>query len=208
MEVRFSGASDPAAGARRAADRPNEVQGFGPGKERLLMFRGTTAMWTMVAILAWAGAVAAAPRQIPTVQISAEGQIAAPPVAVWAYMTSGKNAAAWCPEWKSPSNGSVKLEKVGDVLDFTDQWGNKGRSIVTYIMKDRELRVANEPDDGSYMCQTKLVLTSDPGGTKIRYDEQYTDASAPESLKTTAAQVETEMQKTLAALKKAVEKKN
>lgn len=171
------------------------------------MFRKATLMWTILLALTWVAAGMAGPRQVPTVQLSAEAEIAAPPAAVWAFMTSGKNAVTWCPAWKSEKNVAVTIAKVGDVLDYSDEWGKNGRSVVTYMVKDKELRVAHEPNDGSYMCQARLVLTPAGSGTKVRYEEQYTDASEAKDLAATAAKVEAEMNQTLADLKKGVEKK-
>ena len=61
---------------------------------------------------------------------------------------------------------SLFLTRVGDVLDYTDEWGNGGRSVVTYLKKNAELRVAHEPASGAYMCQGKLILTTTGEGTK------------------------------------------
>jgi hypothetical protein len=145
-------------------------------------------------------------KQVPVVRLEAHAEISAPPAAVWKHMTTGKNLVTWCPVWKSPSNAKINISKVGDVLDFTDQWGGGGRSIVTYLDLDKEIRVAHEPTDGSYLCQSRLVLAPAGSGTRVAYMEQYTDESSAEDLKATAAKVEEEMKETLAALKKLVEK--
>jgi uncharacterized protein YndB with AHSA1/START domain len=144
-------------------------------------------------------------RQIPVVRHTMKGEIAAPPAAVWAQLTKGKNLVTWCPVWKSPANAKVVLAKVGDVLDYTDEYGNGGRSVVTYLVPNKEIRVAHEPNDGSYVCQARLVLTPRGKGTEIEYVEQYTDESAPADLEATAKKMEAEMSETLAALKKGAE---
>jgi len=145
--------------------------------------------------------------QVPVVRLHAEAEIAAPPATVWAHLTTGKNLVTTCPVWKSARNAAVSLAKVGDVLDFTDEWGNGGRSVVTYIVKGKELRVAHEPNKGDYMCQAKLILTPTATGTKVDYWEQYTDESSATDMDATAGKMETEMAQTLAAVKQGCEKK-
>ena len=150
---------------------------------------------------------ASAWKQVPVVRHTVEADVAASPAAVWTAMTTGKNLVTWCPEWKNPSNAAIRLSKVGDVLDFTDAWGNGGRSVVTFIAPQKEIRVQHEPTSGAYICQAKLSIVPTKTGTHVTYTEQYSDESAPADLQATAAKVDTEMAATLAALKKAVEKR-
>ncbi len=149
---------------------------------------------------------ASAWKQVPVVRHTVEADVAASPAAVWTAMTTGKNLVTWCPEWKSPSNAAIRLTKVGDVLDFTDAWGNGGRSVVTYIARNKEIRVQHEPTNGTYICQAKLSIAPTKAGTHVIYLEQYSDESTPADLEATAAKVDAEMAATLAALKKAVER--
>jgi len=109
--------------------------------------------------------------------------------------------------WKAPANAKVNLSKVGDVLEFTDQWGNGGRSIVTFLKANEEVRVAHEPTDGSYLCQARVLLTPSGSGTTVRYIESYTDESPAKDLEATAAKVQADMTSTLASLKQGAEKK-
>jgi uncharacterized protein YndB with AHSA1/START domain len=160
-----------------------------------------------LATAAWCAVASAKHVQVPVVRFNAEIEVSAPPSAVWSYMTTGKNLATWCPMWKSAGNARSGLNKVGDVLDFTDPWGNGGRSIVTYSVKDKEMRIAHEPTKGDYMCQAKFILTPTGSSTRVEYWEQYTDESKPEDMEATAKKMEADMQETLAALKRGVEKK-
>jgi len=170
-----------------------------------LLARWTPAV-TGVTVLALAtAAFAGPPTTVPTVRLTATTEIAAKPTAVWDYMTSGATLVTWCPYWKSPDNKNVDLDAVGAVLEFTDDWGGGGRSIVTYLDPGKELRVAHEPNDGSYMCQSKLVLTPGESGTKVVYDEQYTDDQDAKNREATAAKMQTSMEETLATLKSGVE---
>ncbi len=160
-----------------------------------------------LALTAWLSVAAAKHVQIPVVRFHSEVEVAAPPSAVWAWMTSGKNLVTWCPQWKSAKNSSSNLSHLGEVLDYTDEWGNGGRSVVTYSAKDKELRVAHEPNKGDYMCQAKFMLSPTAAGTRVEFVEQYTDESKPDDMEATAKKMEAEMQETLASLKRGVEKK-
>ena len=167
--------------------------------------------WATLAALACLAALVSSAlakhAQVPVVRLHSQAEIAAPPAAVWAHLTSGKSLVTWCPVWKNGKNAAVNLTRVGDVLDYSDEWGNGGRSVVTYLVRGKELRVAHEPDKGDYMCQAKIVLTPTAGGTRVDYWEQYTDESAPKDMEATAAKMETEMTGMLAAVKKGCEKK-
>lgn len=161
-----------------------------------------------VALVACAAASARAVwKQVPVVRHTSEVDIKATPAAIWTRLTAGKNLATWCPVWKAPANARITLTKVGDVLDFTDEWGNGGRSVVTYLARNKELRVVHEPSNGSYLCQAKLVLEPKGAVTHVTFVEEYTDESKAEDLKATAEKMEAEMGATLAALKKAAEGK-
>jgi len=169
------------------------------------MSRTKVVMACSAAALTLASAGRAEMKRVPVVRLHAVTEVAAPASAVWAYLVQGKSLATWCPIWKSAADSRTTLTRVGDVLDFTDEWGNNGRSVVTYLVKDKELRVAHEPHDGSYMCQAKIVLSPGDKGTTIHYWDQYTDESAEKDLQATACKMETEMEQALAVLKKGVE---
>lgn len=172
--------------------------------------------WTIAAVLfavpvlfAGSGAVIAEARtsETPLVRIELTSTINAKPDAVWKWLVKGKNLVTWCPVWKSEANTKVDLSKVGDTLDFTDQWGNGGRSIVTFLIEKKELRVAHEPADGSYLCQSRVVLTPSGSGTNLKWVEQYSDASIAADKAATATKMETDIAANLVALKAAIEKK-
>jgi uncharacterized protein YndB with AHSA1/START domain len=152
-----------------------------------------------------AGSAAGEMSEISTVRLSAEIQTDASPDVVWKALTTGSSLVTWCPYWTSPANGEAQLDAVGDVLVFTDEWGNGGQSVVTFLDPGRELRVAHEPTDGSYMCQAKLMLTPGEHGTAITYIEQYTDESSAEDREATAQSMQAQMVETLKALKKNAE---
>ena len=158
-----------------------------------------------LATLVLATVARAAHQQVPVIRVHAETEVLASPGRVWAQITTGRNLVTWCPQWKSPKNAGVFLTRVGDVLDYTDEWGNGGRSVVTYLKKNAELRVAHEPASGAYMCQGKLILTPTDHGTNVALWDQYTDESPPADAAATAEKMEKELAETLAALKKGCE---
>ena len=150
-------------------------------------------------------AAVATTRTVPAVRISEEVDVSAPPAKVWKSLTEGRNLVTWCPLWKSDANRAANLAKVGDTLVFSDTMGGGGTSIVTYLQPARELRVAHEPADGSYLCRSKVVLTPAKGGTHVAWQEEYTDESSDTDRDATAAKVTGDMQAFLQELRKNAE---
>jgi uncharacterized protein YndB with AHSA1/START domain len=134
------------------------------------------------------------------VRITVVEEMSAPPAAVWTALTTGASLVTWCPVWKAPANAEVKLTRVGDTLEFLDEWGNGGRSIVTFLEPNRELRVAHEPTTGEYLCQVRVQLEAKGSGSTVTYMEQYSDDSSDEDRIATAGKTEAAMKSTLAAL--------
>ena len=168
--------------------------------------RRTRLAVTVAALLGgavvFASAAHAEHTQVPVMRVHAEAEVMAKPGVVWAHLTTGRNLVTWCPQWKSPKNASAFLTRVGDVLDYTDEWGHGGRSVVTYMKRNEELRVAHEPSNGDYMCQAKLILTPTEHGSKVAMWDQYTDESSQADVAATADKMEKELAETLAALKR------
>lgn len=160
-----------------------------------------TLLLLSLALLWPAEPVGAEVRTIPVVSITAEVTINASPAAVWAQLTEGKNLVVWCPVWKNGKNATVRLTRVGDSLDFTDAWGNGGRSIVTYFAPAKELRVAHEPENGSYLCQARVTLAATGATTRLSWVERYTDESAEADRNATATRMSADMNTTLQTLK-------
>ena len=143
--------------------------------------------------------------EVRMVRLTDEVEISAAPADVWLQMTSGASLIAWCPYWRSEANAKVTIEKVGDVLEFNDEWGNTGRTVITFVEKDRELRMVHEPADGSYVCHATLTLKAVGDDTVVSYVEQYTDESKPADASATAVKMGEQMAATLQALKRSIE---
>ncbi|MBI1798167.1 MAG: SRPBCC family protein [Candidatus Eisenbacteria bacterium] len=171
---------------------------------RKIVLLATSVFAVNTVLAAGAGAET---KQIPMVSIHSEMQIAASPAAVWSYITTGKNFVTWCPNWKAARNATIRITRVGDVLDYADEWGNGGRSIVTYCVMNKELRVAHEPFKGDYICQGKFTLTPAAGGTMLSFWDSYTDASAPKDMEATLQKMQAGSDQSLKAIQQALEKK-
>jgi len=163
------------------------------------------AVAVLLACAALGRAAAADHRLVTMVQLHSETQIAGTPSAVWTYITSGKNFATWCPEWRTTKNSKMNITRVGDVLEYIDAWGNGGRSVVTYAVQTRELRVAHEPLKGDYVCQAKFLLTRSAGGTKLEFWDAYTDSSSETDREATAQKMQLAADSSLIAVKHGVE---
>jgi hypothetical protein len=149
----------------------------------------------------------AEPQQVPMVRLEAQVDIAAAAGDVWTELTSGPGLVRWSPVWKSPANAKLELAHVGDHLELVDEWGNHGTSVVTHFDVRKELRTANDPDDGSYVCRSSFVLAPAAALTHVRWIEQYSDPSSAADLQATAQKVNAGMQKSLLVLKNLAEKK-
>ncbi|HEX5131119.1 MAG TPA: SRPBCC domain-containing protein [Candidatus Krumholzibacteria bacterium] len=135
-----------------------------------------------------------------------DATINAPAAKVWTSLTDADKAMSWCPLWKSAKDPQP-LTKVGNTITFVDDWQNVGKSVVIFVDPNKELRLAHVPDDGSYVCQLRVVLTPAEGGTRVHVTEQYSDALDAPTDKDTAAKTQAEIAGYVAALKAAAEKK-
>lgn len=172
-----------------------------------MLKRAATCMPAVLVLFVVAtGVVAASKDEIRMVRLTDEIQIDAAPSDVWTMMTSGASLIAWCPYWRSEANAKVTITKVGDVLEFQDEWGNTGRTVITFFEAGRELRMAHEPADGSYVCHAQLTLKPDGDRTVVSYVEQYSDESGAADAEATAGKMGEQMSATLQALKRGVEK--
>jgi len=144
-------------------------------------------------------------KQVQTAQVHSQLHVDAAAAPIWAYVTRGSNFEDWMPLWNRPRNARINLVQVGNWLQFIDEWNNKGRSVVTYIARNKEVRLANDPEDGSFMCQVKLLLEPDPHGTVVHLYEQYTDESPAGEFNATAQKVQAGLDRALRSLKTEVE---
>jgi len=126
--------------------------------------------------------------------------IQAAPAAVWSALTDADKAQSWCPLWKDAKT-TTPLTRVGATIGFANEFGDVGKSVVLYVDPERELRIAHVPDNGSYACQTSMVLTPKEGWTLVHVTEQYSDAMDAPLDAGAAADTKAEIEGTMKALK-------
>lgn len=161
----------------------------------------------LVAALGLAGTAAAqdvAVSKMAFMTFKGNVTIQASPAAVWSVLTSAEKAHSWCPVWKA-GKMAKPLTTVGTTIDYADEYGNTGKSVVLYVDPEKELRVANVPNNGSFVCQTSVQLTPQGNGTLLQVTEQYSDAMDAPVDTDTAAKTKTEMDGYLKSLKNLVE---
>jgi hypothetical protein len=132
-------------------------------------------------------------------------EVKASPAQVWAALTDADKAPSWYPYWKT-NKPAQALTSIGQTMIYIDGWNNKGKSVVIYIDKGKELRLAHMPDDGSYVCQSKFIIEPKGIATMVTIIEQYSDNLDVPLDKDTAAKVDQEMTQYMAALKTLAEK--
>jgi uncharacterized protein YndB with AHSA1/START domain len=128
--------------------------------------------------------------------------INAGPQAVWAVLTDmQKLSSVGGFEYKGAAK---KMEKVGDSAPVRI-FGDTGNFVLVYLKPGSELRYAWEPDNASYLCQERWTLTPAGKGTKVSFEDRYTE-SGPQTAEDIAAQVKS-YNEALARLKSACEGK-
>jgi hypothetical protein len=165
----------------------------------------TLAFFALLVFLA-APAARAAMKPIMLVRVQAQTRISCPAPAIWRDITDGRRLARWVSVWNQPGNRRVSSLTVGSMLDFVDEWSNRGRSVVTFLgsgesRDTREIRFANEPARGDYLCRMKISTTPAQQGTMVQLTEEYTDESGPADVKATAQKMQASLERSLAALK-------
>lgn len=108
----------------------------------------------------------------------------ASPQAVWTALTDVQKLSDL--ENFKYQGAPKKLTKVGDSVSL-EVFGDQGTLILTYAKPDEELRYTWEPDNASYLCQDRWVISSSENGTKVTYEERYTE-SGPQTAEDIAAQ--------------------
>ncbi len=133
-------------------------------------------------------------------------EVKAAPAQVWAALTEIDKMKAWYPGWKNVVATAKPLTTAGHMLDYVDEWNNAGKTVVIYLAKNQELRLAHVPNDGSYVCQLKFKLELKGAATLVTVVEQYSDNLDVPTDKDTALIAKNGMMKYLAALKAVAEK--
>jgi uncharacterized protein YndB with AHSA1/START domain len=129
--------------------------------------------------------------EVTNKQISAqvfEGEVIvdAPPAKVWAVLTNLEQFTGFMGfEWQS---GNKAISKVGDTARMK-VWSDNTTYFLTYAEPNKELRLALEPDNASYICQKRWILTPEGDKTKVQLIDIYTESS-PQSEESINSQIE------------------
>ena len=109
----------------------------------------------------------------------------ATPQAVWAALTDAQKLSQIV--GLEYAGGPKKMEKVGDNIRVKS-YGDDLTLAVVHSKPASELRFALDPDNGSYICQTRWTLAPAGNGTTVKLEERYTE-SGTQSEADIAAQV-------------------
>lgn len=134
-------------------------------------------VFTVIALLLVTTAVSFS--QVTNTQMSAqvfEGEIVvdAPAEKVWNVLTDLKQFSEVMGfKWQS---GKEKVSQVGDTARM-QVWSDDTTYFLTYVEPGKELRLALEPDNASYICQKKWILVPEgENKTKVILYDIYTES--------------------------------
>ena len=136
------------------------------------------------------------------VRLEAKLELEAAPAKVWDALTRSKGFAA--ATGFQIADSDHRLAKTGDALPAS-VWSDKGNLVCTFAADAKELRVAFEPDNGSYLCQKRITLEPSGAGTRLVLLDRYTDEQT-ETVDKTAKEVMAGIPKQLAAFQALVDK--
>ena len=133
-------------------------------------------------------------------RFTGEVLVNASPEKVWSVLTNSELLSETL-DYQFIS-GKKRVQSVGDAARVK-VWGDGCTYLLTYVDLNKELRLSLEPDNGSYICRCRWILTPAGKGTKVQVIEEYTE-SGTQSTESLQGQVE-DWEKTLAELKEKAE---
>jgi hypothetical protein len=75
------------------------------------------------------------------------------------------------------TGGKKKFSKIGDEVKVK-VWGDEGTLMLVRSNPNKELRFNLDPANGSYICNCRLVLSKSGKGTKVWFEERYTESGS------------------------------
>lgn len=72
------------------------------------------------------------------------------------------------------TGGKKKFNKVGDEARVK-VWGDASSFILILSNTNNELRFNLDPENGTYICNCRWILTKLSNGTKVWFEERYTE---------------------------------
>lgn len=100
--------------------------------------------------------------------------------------------------------GAKTFAKVGDEAQVK-VWGDASSYILVRLNNKKELRFNLDPENGSYICNCRWVLSESEDGTRVWFEERYTE-SGPQTKEDLEAQVK-DYNESMKKLKLKAEKK-
>lgn len=113
-------------------------------------------------------------RKTALVTIPSRMELEAPPARVWAVVCSDRGFGALTGFTAAPAAAKHVFSRLGDSIGASIS-SDKGRLTVTGFTPLRELRVTWEPENASYLCSTRIVLTKSAAGTTLEMWDRYSD---------------------------------
>lgn len=135
---------------------------------------------------------------------SFEGEITVnvSPEQVWEVLTDVEQLTEIC--GYEYVGGSETFSEVGDVAQVK-VWEDAASFMLVRANKPKQLRFIIDPENGSYICGCQWKLSKSEDGTKVWFEESYTE-SGPQTAEAIQAQAE-ELNEGLLRLKQKAEKK-
>jgi hypothetical protein len=116
---------------------------------------------------------------------SGEVTINASPDQVWAVLTDVGQLTEIC--GYEYVGGAKTFSNVGDEAQVR-VWDEPGSFMLVRANNNKELRFNLDPEDGSYICNCRWILSKSGDGTKVWFEERYTE-SGPQTKEDLEAQV-------------------
>ena len=142
-------------------------------------------------------------KQTALISITAHLDLKAGPAKVWSVLANVESFGALTGFKPDPAGKGHSFSRLGDSV-AASIWGDKGYLIVTTFNPGRELRVTWEAENGSYLCEKRIVLAGSGTGTSMDYMDRYSD-DQPNAAET-AQKVREETVASVAAFRALVEK--
>lgn len=136
------------------------------------------------------------PKKGVLIEIPARFTVPAAPSRVWRVLTTTEGFATLTGFEIASADRARSFARTGDHVSAR-AWTDAGRLVVTHYAPNRELRVAWEPQNATYLCAKRIVLHTSGAATDVEYLDRYTDDQPrPDA---TAARVAAETKEHIAA---------
>ncbi len=113
-------------------------------------------------------------RKSALVVIPSRLEVKAPPARVWAALTSVKGFCALTGFTPDAASKGHAFARLGDHAR-AGIWSDRGTLVVTGWVPMKELRVAWEPENASYVCEKRILLAKTAAGTSLDILDRYSD---------------------------------